>query len=76
MSFLSYNMLIHTPIMYVNWIILIKEITLEFIQVSERRDGHDSNVALGFSDWFDTFIDILGFFNPFNWIQNAQKSRD
>ena len=72
-SFLWYNILIHTPITLVNSIIMIKEIALEFVQVSERRDGHDSNVAIGLVDWWDLFTDILAILNPLNWLKYSVR---
>ena len=67
-TFLWYNILIHTPITAINFIIILKEIMLEFLQVSERRDGHDSNVAIGLVDWYNMFSDIFYFLNPYNWL--------
>lgn len=64
--FLSYNIIIHTPIFLENCFIILKEGMLEFIQVSERRDGHDSNVALGLTDVFDVILGILNLLNPRN----------
>jgi len=66
--FLSYNIIIHFPITILNTIIIFKEFLLEWVQASERRDGHDSDVALGILDLVAVFNDTLYFLNPYNWI--------
>merc|ERR1711935_521320 len=66
--FLSYNIIIHFPITILNTVIIFKELLLEWVQVSDRRDGHNSDVALGMVDLLDVFNDGLYFLNPYNWL--------
>lgn len=37
--FFGYNLVLHFPIAIVNIVVILKEFSLEFIQMSQKRDG-------------------------------------
>merc|ERR1712224_50679 len=51
--FFAYNIAIHFPITIVNGVVIFKEITLEFVQMSQKRKGRNENLALGISEWIE-----------------------
>jgi len=66
--FFAYNLMLHFPIYFVNSMIIMKEFMLEFIQVRQRKDGRDDDMALGLVDLYDAWNDVFWVFNPLTYI--------
>jgi hypothetical protein len=67
---LSYNLILHTPVLLVNLMIIIKEITMEFIQfVNDVAGTGMDDYSLASRNLLDMFTDIFNWFNPWWWAE-------
>ena len=65
---LSYNLIFHTPVLLVNFMIIVKEISMEFVQFVNIAAGtgmDDYSLAAG--NLTDMFTDIFNWINPWWW---------
>ena len=67
--FFGYNLVLHFPIVIVNLIVIFKEFSLEFLQMSQKRHGQNDNLALGIAEWFELLNDASWVVNPVNYNQ-------
>ena len=62
---LGYNLLVHLPIIPINLMIIIKESSMEFVQLGNDVAGtQDDQLSLGSSD----LVQFLNLFNPLTWL--------
>ena len=67
---LSYNLILHTPVLLVNLMIIIKEISMEFIQfVNEVAGTGMDDYSLATHNLLDMFTDIFNWVNPWWWAE-------
>jgi hypothetical protein len=59
---LSYNFILHCPVLVLNTAIIIKEFSLESFQL---LTGANDNYSLGYADLETGIKDFLWFLNPF-----------
>lgn len=57
--FFAYNIVLHFPITILNTVVILKEISLEFLQMSQKRHHQSDNLALGVSEWGELLEDAL-----------------
>lgn len=62
--FFAYNLILHCPIAILNFVVIFKELSLEFIQMTQKRHGNNVNVALGLAEFLDLEHKIQWFFTP------------
>merc|ERR1712046_234067 len=55
--FFGYNLVIHFPIAILNTVVILKEFSLEFLQMSQKRNGHNDHLALGIAEFLEVFND-------------------
>jgi hypothetical protein len=66
----AYNLMFDSLSLPVNFIIIIKEFSMEFFQTLKHNAGEDSDdVSLQFEDIEDTFWTIVTLINPMNWYE-------
>lgn len=72
--FYAYNTMIHWPIPIINFVIMLKEFSMEFFQFLNRQAGSQrDDISLGFTNTYLAFIDLLWYFNPLSWSQLWNK---
>jgi hypothetical protein len=65
---LAYNLLMHFPILPINFMIIFKEIEIEKFQLLHDDAGSENDtVSLGYSDEERTLTDFLWFIDPFTY---------
>jgi len=72
--FLVYNLIMHAPILPINFLIIFKEIQLEKLQLmSNWTDSEyaDKNLSLGYGDARRSLDDFFWFLNPFSYMDLA-----
>ena len=65
---LSYNLIFHTPVLLVNLMVILKEISMEFVQFVNIAAGtgmDDYSLAAG--NLTDMFTDLFNWINPWWW---------
>lgn len=67
--FLGYNLVLHSSVIPINLVILIKETTLNFFQFFDAEDrAGQTSTYLSYRDIGYAENDFLWFLNPFTWI--------
>lgn len=69
----GYNIVLHFPVTVLNWVIILKEISLELFSLSAKRHGHNLDIALGLYDVFTFWWTIFEVVNPLNYLKWAKK---
>jgi len=70
---LSYNLIFHTPVLLVNLMIIIKEISMELIQFANEVAGTGmDDYSLATKNILDLFTDIGNWFNPWWWSEAVE----
>jgi hypothetical protein len=63
----AYNLIFDAFILPLNFILIFKELSMEFFQFLHKNAGTgNDDVSIGLIDITDTFITIAFFLNPFN----------
>jgi len=73
---LSYNLILHCPILFINFGIIAKEISMEFIQFLYDVAGtpqDDYSIALHNVE--DLFIDLSNWVNPWFWAEEDESGK-
>jgi hypothetical protein len=65
--FFGYNLVIHFPIAILNTVVIFKEFSLEFLQMSQKRNGHNDHLALGIAEFLEIFNDAKWVVDPVNY---------
>lgn len=69
--FLTYNLFLHLPILAFSFVIVVKEISMEFFQfVKDDAGAEGDDISLGFHDILLLFDDVLYLVDPFAWTTN------
>ena len=66
--FIGYNVAIHGPIFIINSVIIIKEITFEFLQLGNDAIGGEEEYSLGLMHFYMFLRNIMYVLNPLNWL--------
>jgi hypothetical protein len=67
--FILYNLIMNFPTFFVNVVIILKEVSLEFFQLLTKTVGGELKpYSLGEADALEGMRDIFWFINPFTWI--------
>jgi len=69
--FFGYNLVIHFPIAILNFVVIAKEFSLEFLQMSQKKHGKNDHLALGIAEFLEVFNDVKWAVDPINY--DAEK---
>ena len=70
---LSYNLIFHTPVLLVNLMIVIKEISMEFLQfVNDLAGTGMDDYSLAAHNFLDMIVDITNWINPWWWAEAVE----
>jgi len=67
---LAYNLIIHTPVLMINLMIMVKEFSMEFLQLAYDVAGtseDDYSLTVGNLEYL--FIDLSNWVNPWFWAE-------
>lgn len=75
--FFIYNLTFHYPIMFMNSIIIVRELRFEFFQHNRTLyyGGTRDELVLGVADMWKGLWTFLNLFNPFWWIGRVFRDR-
>jgi len=68
--FIAYNLIIHLPILPINFVIIFKEFTMEYFQFLGVAGSDSDDVSLGFNEFWKLWFAIFELFNPFWWFSD------
>lgn len=67
---IGYNLIVHWSIVPVNIAIVLKEASMEVVQMASNKagEGAKDDISLGMVEAAQFWAEVLAFFNPLNWI--------
>ena len=65
-----YNLILHVGQYAINWIIIVKEFSLEYFQFLGVAGGPEDDISLGMHEFVELWIAIFELFNPWWWFSD------